>query len=53
MRLTGLLERTGADELMLTMLVYDIEDRVRSFELIADKVAAFDAGMKRPPTGHG
>ncbi len=38
-RLAGLLERTGADELMLTTLVYDIEDRIRSFELIAEKVA--------------
>jgi alkanesulfonate monooxygenase SsuD/methylene tetrahydromethanopterin reductase-like flavin-dependent oxidoreductase (luciferase family) len=38
-RLTGLLERTGADELMLTTMVYDIEDRIRSFELIAGKVA--------------
>ena len=28
--LSGLLERTGADELMLTALVYDIEDRIRS-----------------------
>jgi hypothetical protein len=24
---------------MLTTMVYDIEDRIRSFELIADKVA--------------
>jgi luciferase family oxidoreductase group 1 len=38
-QLTGLLERTGADELMLTTLVYDIADRVRSYELIAEKVA--------------
>jgi luciferase family oxidoreductase group 1 len=38
-RLAGLLQRTGADELMLTSLVYDIEDRIRSFELIAEKVA--------------
>jgi luciferase family oxidoreductase group 1 len=39
-RLAGLLERTGADELMLTTMVYDIADRIRSFELIAGKVAA-------------
>jgi alkanesulfonate monooxygenase SsuD/methylene tetrahydromethanopterin reductase-like flavin-dependent oxidoreductase (luciferase family) len=38
-QLTELLERTGADELMLTAMVYDIEDRVHSFELIAEKVA--------------
>jgi alkanesulfonate monooxygenase SsuD/methylene tetrahydromethanopterin reductase-like flavin-dependent oxidoreductase (luciferase family) len=38
-QLAGLLERTGADELMLTALVYDIEDRIHSLELIAEKVA--------------
>lgn len=38
-RLAALIERTGADELMLTTMVYDITDRVRSFELIAEKVA--------------
>ncbi|MGC9664959.1 LLM class flavin-dependent oxidoreductase [Planosporangium sp. 12N6] len=38
-QLTELLDRTGADELMLTTLVYDIADRVRSFELVAEKVA--------------
>ncbi|MFY1637648.1 LLM class flavin-dependent oxidoreductase [Solwaraspora sp. WMMB335] len=32
--LADLRERTGADELMLTTMVYDIEDRVRSFELV-------------------
>ncbi|MEV6374779.1 LLM class flavin-dependent oxidoreductase [Micromonospora musae] len=35
-QLTQLRERTEADELMLTTIVYDIEDRVRSFELIAE-----------------
>jgi luciferase family oxidoreductase group 1 len=38
-RLTELLARTGADELMLTTMVYDLDDRARSFELIAEKVA--------------
>ena len=38
-QLTELLARTDADELMLTTLVYDIEDRARSYELIAGKVA--------------
>jgi luciferase family oxidoreductase group 1 len=38
-QLGELLDRTGADELMLTTLVYDIEDRIRSYELIAEKVA--------------
>lgn len=43
-QLTDLLARTGADELMLTTLVYDIVDRVRSYELIADKVIG---GLRR------
>jgi luciferase family oxidoreductase group 1 len=43
-RLAGLLERTEADELMLTTQVYDIDDRIRSFELVADKVSAGLAG---------
>ena len=38
-RLAELIERTGADELMLTTMVYDIGDRIRSFELVAEKVA--------------
>jgi len=38
-RLTDLLDRTGANELMLTTMVYDVGDRIRSFELIAEKVA--------------
>src|SRR6516165_2776870 len=43
-QLAGLLECTGADELMLTTMVYDIADRIRSFELITEKVAA---GLRR------
>jgi luciferase family oxidoreductase group 1 len=38
-QLDALLARTGADELMLTALVYDIEARVRSYELVAERVA--------------
>ena len=34
-QLTELLARTGADELMLTNQVYDIADRVHSYELVA------------------
>lgn len=34
-QLSELRERTAADELMLTTMVYDIDDRIRSFELIA------------------
>jgi len=35
-QLEGLLERTGADELMVTAQVYDLGDRIRSLELIAE-----------------
>ncbi len=38
-QLTALLERTGADELMLTTMVYDIAARIRSYELVAEQVA--------------
>jgi luciferase family oxidoreductase group 1 len=38
-QLTDLLARTQADELMLTTMVYDLDDRTRSFELVTDKVA--------------
>ncbi|MFF3469175.1 LLM class flavin-dependent oxidoreductase [Streptomyces sp. NPDC001984] len=38
-QLAELRERTGADELMLTTQVYDIKDRIRSFELIAEQTA--------------
>jgi luciferase family oxidoreductase group 1 len=38
-QLGALLQRTQADELMLTTMVYDIADRIRSLELIAEKVA--------------
>jgi luciferase family oxidoreductase group 1 len=41
---TELLARTGADELMLTTMVYDIAERARSFELIAEQVAG---GLRR------
>ena len=33
-QLSELVSQTGADELMLTTMVYDIADRVRSFELV-------------------
>ncbi|MDH6465435.1 luciferase family oxidoreductase group 1 [Micromonospora sp. A200] len=43
-QLGDLLARTGADELMVTTMVYDVADRVRSFELVADEVAG---GLRR------
>ncbi|MFY1699349.1 MULTISPECIES: LLM class flavin-dependent oxidoreductase [unclassified Solwaraspora] len=42
--LTELRGRTGADELMLTTLVYDIADRVRSFELVMAAVGRTGVG---------
>jgi len=38
-QLTDLLARTQADELMLTTMVYDLDDRIRSFELVTEKVS--------------
>ncbi|HEV8555114.1 MAG TPA: LLM class flavin-dependent oxidoreductase [Actinophytocola sp.] len=38
-QLADLLARTGADELMLTTMVYDLDDRLRSFELVTEKVS--------------
>jgi luciferase family oxidoreductase group 1 len=35
-RLDDLVERTGADELMLTTMVYDHADRIRSYEIVAE-----------------
>jgi len=39
-QLAALIERTGADELMLTNQVYGIKDRMRSYELIAELAVA-------------
>ncbi|HEX8803044.1 MAG TPA: LLM class flavin-dependent oxidoreductase [Acidimicrobiales bacterium] len=36
--LAELVERTGADELMVTTMVHAPEDRIRSYELVADAV---------------
>jgi alkanesulfonate monooxygenase SsuD/methylene tetrahydromethanopterin reductase-like flavin-dependent oxidoreductase (luciferase family) len=35
-QLRDVLGRTGADELMLTNQIYNIKDRLRSYELIAE-----------------
>lgn len=45
-RLKDILESTGADELMATCMLYDHEDRLRSYELLAKCV------MKGPPSSH-
>ena len=39
---------TGADELMLTTITHDHADRVRSYELIADRVGVADGVAGRP-----
>jgi luciferase family oxidoreductase group 1 len=44
-QLGELVDRTDADELMLTTMVYDIADRIHSFELVAEKVAD---SLRRP-----
>jgi alkanesulfonate monooxygenase SsuD/methylene tetrahydromethanopterin reductase-like flavin-dependent oxidoreductase (luciferase family) len=38
-QLEDLVARTGADELMLTTMLYATDDRIRSYELVADEVA--------------
>ncbi|MET1049821.1 MAG: alkanal monooxygenase, partial [Acidimicrobiales bacterium] len=38
-QLEDLVARTGADELMLTTMLHATEDRIRSYELVADEVA--------------
>ncbi|MFI5776937.1 LLM class flavin-dependent oxidoreductase [Nocardia sp. NPDC051570] len=42
-RLTDLVRATGADELMLYTPIYDLSDRLRSFELVATHVAPASA----------
>ncbi len=42
--LTELLARTGADELMATMQIYRLEDRIRSLELLAAMSGSTDLG---------
>lgn len=43
-RLLELIEQTGANELMITTLIYGHENRVRSYELLAE---AFE--LQQPP----
>ncbi|MEO6701710.1 MAG: LLM class flavin-dependent oxidoreductase [Jatrophihabitantaceae bacterium] len=42
-QLDALLDRTGADELMITNQVYELSDRLRSYQLVAE--------LNRQPTG--
>ncbi len=41
-QLIELLQRTGVDEIMLTNQVYDLPDRLRSYELMAEVVASVE-----------
>ncbi|MBF6353282.1 LLM class flavin-dependent oxidoreductase [Nocardia higoensis] len=47
-QLADLLRRTEADELMLNTLVYDIDDRARSYELIAELATSRRSGWAEP-----
>jgi luciferase family oxidoreductase group 1 len=47
-QITELLTATAADELMITTMVYDPADRLRSFELVADLAAT--SGSPAPET---
>jgi alkanesulfonate monooxygenase SsuD/methylene tetrahydromethanopterin reductase-like flavin-dependent oxidoreductase (luciferase family) len=42
-QLSELLDRTGADELMVTNQIYDLADRLRSYQLIAELSQRQDA----------
>ncbi len=50
-QLTGLLERTGADELMLTNQIYDLDDRLRSYQLIVELGQVAPAGSANGSAG--
>jgi hypothetical protein len=43
-QLLDLADRTGADELMLTTMVHSHQERVHSYELVAD---VFDLRLRR------
>ena len=50
--LEELAERTSADELMLTTMVYDHGDRMRSYELVASAVGLTSRDATASRTGH-
>jgi alkanesulfonate monooxygenase SsuD/methylene tetrahydromethanopterin reductase-like flavin-dependent oxidoreductase (luciferase family) len=47
--LAALVERTGADELMVTTMVHGHADRVRSYELVAE-AAGLEPYVTTPPS---
>ncbi len=50
-QLTDLQERTGADELMISTMLYDPADRLRSYELVAEALPFVSAGESAAVTG--
>lgn len=50
--LTGLVERTGADEVLLTLNTYDPDDRLRSYRRLAD-AAGLAQGIRPEPSAAG
>lgn len=51
-RLDALARRTGADELMITTMVHDHADRIRSYELIAESYELATPGLAASSSGH-
>ncbi len=51
--LVELVERTGADELIITTMAHGYEDRVRSYELVAEAVGleSVDVGLESVDVG--
>ncbi|MBQ0868522.1 MsnO8 family LLM class oxidoreductase [Streptomyces smyrnaeus] len=50
--LTGLVERAGADEVLLTLNTYDPDDRLRSYRRLAD-AAGLAQGIRPEPSAAG
>jgi hypothetical protein len=49
--LRALVERTGADELIITTAVHAHADRVRSYELVAEVTGLEPREVESPPVG--
>ncbi|MFI1107937.1 LLM class flavin-dependent oxidoreductase [Streptomyces physcomitrii] len=49
-KIAAFLERTGADELMSLTLVHGVEDRIRSFEILAETAARLSPRTAGRPT---
>jgi luciferase family oxidoreductase group 1 len=51
--LTELVERTGADELIITTMAHGYQDRLRSYELVAEALALAPLNAEPSRSGHG